>query len=381
MKFPKWIAAWLIVCMVAATAAGAGASAAPAAGSSQPAWPVLLQEDNDQGRILPSLRQHIKKELSITADEEEYLESDPFYELHVGGIPDGFTRQFLAVTYHADHFYVVLMASNADATRIQTLGQATEDEQGDLVINSAKLEVDVEGNVISLWSQAPFRAFQSEAELSWDGKKLSIVTHEYSDPTAEFFEQKAALLKKGDLAGLMKLEDWPEGSYVQYPAFYGDYFDLAPPALRLAYKKAMEAYRKGNAKTAVSYMHYGLLQYTEAFAMWDWEKGTLTAADIKGEPNGFHAEGRIPLSEFVQMLNDYGFFLSEVKRYKEAKPILLNVIKLAPSRAVAYLNAADTEWALGEKASAKTHYKQYVKLLGKNASKAPKRVTERIKAK
>ncbi|MBW5445638.1 hypothetical protein GE107_06115 [Cohnella sp. CFH 77786] len=383
MKRALRVSAWLALCLIVAAGVEAGVrpSSARAAEVSQPVWPVLLHEENDSEGVLPALRQQVKKELSLTEDEAGYLDGDPFYELNLGGMPAGYTRQFLAVTYHGEHFYLLLLASDRNAADIRTLDKVTGDDRGDLVINSAKIDVGVDGSTISVWSQAPFRAFQSEAKLQWDGSKLKVLSHEYSDPTLDFFAEKAELLKKGDLAGLLKLEDQPEGTYVMYPAFYEDYFALAAPTLRLAYKNALEAYKKGDAKTAATYLHYGLQQYTEPYGLWDWETGKLTADDLKSDANDFHPEGRLKASEFIPMLNDYAFFLSETKRYKEAKPILLNVIKLSPSRAVAYLNAADTEWALGEKKAAQAHYKQYLKLLGKNASKAPKRVQQRINAK
>ncbi|WP_372631276.1 tetratricopeptide repeat protein [Cohnella sp.] len=67
---------------------------------------------------------------------------------------------------------------------------------------------------------------------------------------------------------------------------------------------------------------------------------------------------------------------------KKAKPVLANVVKLVPSRTVAYLNLADVEWALGQRSAAKSHYKIYWKQLGSKASSiALKRVQERINSK
>ncbi|WP_123043393.1 tetratricopeptide repeat protein [Cohnella candidum] len=347
---------------------------------SQPVWPVLLYEENDPGRVLPSLREYVAQELKMSKDEASYMEGDPFYEVNLGGMPDGYFRQFLVATYAGEHFYLLLLATDKSVTHIRTLDTVSEDDEGDIIINTAKFDLEVEGSKITLWSQAPYRAFQSDATLEWDGSKLNVLSHEYSDPTDDYFQQKDALLKKSDLTGLMKLEGDGETG-VMYPAFYEEYFSLAAPTLQLAYKKSLDAYKKGDAKSAANMLQYGLRQYAEPYGLWEWSTGKLTAADLKTADADFHPEGRLPAATFIPMLNDYGFFLSEAKRYKEAKPILLNVIQLAPTRAVAYLNAADTEWALGDKKNAKAHYQKYLKLLGKNASKAPARVQQRIKAK
>lgn len=380
MNFRKWMPIALAAGL-AWGAAGTGIAApvlvfAAAAGESVPSL-----EDGGENAVLSALIRHVTDEFGLSEEDAGYLDGRSFFEVSLGAVPQDGSRLFAAIFYQGDGIRVSLLTAGPDGSEIRTLDTVREsEEEGALVINTAKLDVSAAGNRLTIWSQAPFRALQSTAVLEWNGVQLRIVSHEYSDPSIEFFEKKQALLDKKDLAGLMKLQS-AEGGTVMYPAFYAEFFSLAAPSLQLAYAKSLETYRKKDAKTAAAYLRYGLDQYADAYGLWEWETGKLTAADLKGDPDGFNPEGRLPAATVIAMLNDYGFFLSESKKYKEAKLILLNVIKLSPSRAVAYLNAADTEWALGEKGNAKAHYKQYLKLLGKNASKAPKRVHDRIKAK
>ena len=83
----------------------------------------------------------------------------------------------------------------------------------------------------------------------------------------------------------------------------------------------------------------------------------------------------------IQVLNDYAYFLSETERYKEAIPILENVIKLSSKRAVAYLNLGDCYYKEYLKNADKNtmekvkyNYQQYKSLLNKNAN-----IPERVK--
>ena len=85
-------------------------------------------------------------------------------------------------------------------------------------------------------------------------------------------------------------------------------------------------------------------------------------------------------TQYISILNDYAYFLSETERYKEAMPILERVILLSPDRAVAYLNLGDCYYKDYEKSKKQSdkdkvieNYKKYVSLLKKDA-KIPDRV-------
>lgn len=85
-------------------------------------------------------------------------------------------------------------------------------------------------------------------------------------------------------------------------------------------------------------------------------------------------------SQYVLLLNNYAYYLSETDRYEEAMPILEKVINLSQNRAVAYLNLGDCYDKLyknskDEKDKEKSikNYKKYISLLKKDA-KIPENV-------
>jgi len=368
------IAGSLIQAAPIASAAGAGTAIAQ---KEEPEQAVYVEELPNGEAIGARLSKFIAKELKLTSQQIDDMGTVPMMEVSLGGLPTGYTREFVALTYDEDGIELLLLAADAKAEKFTLLARASEgaDEEW-LFINTSKLNVTYEGNRLNVWSQAPFRAFSSLAVLEWNGQSLRVVSHEYDDPTQRFYDKKSELIKKKDIKGLLAQE--AEG-WVEYPGFYQEYYELAGPALLLSYDKALALYKK-DVKTAIRYLDYGLRQYGDTF-MIDHAVGKVTKAEIVGEPDAFNPP-TIGFDKYVAILNDYAYFLTLAGRNKEAKPILANIIKLAPSRVVAYLNLADAEWSLGQKAAAKGHYKQYWKLLGSKAAKvAPKRVQERIKAK
>ena len=84
----------------------------------------------------------------------------------------------------------------------------------------------------------------------------------------------------------------------------------------------------------------------------------------------------------ITSYNDAAYFLIEGANYNEARIILLDIVKFSPDRIVAYLNLGDSEWGFEEKKDAKKSYKRYIELMksqGKDLTKIPSRVFDRIK--
>jgi tetratricopeptide (TPR) repeat protein len=77
--------------------------------------------------------------------------------------------------------------------------------------------------------------------------------------------------------------------------------------------------------------------------------------------------------------NDLGFLLGEAGYYAESIELLNAVIANHPNRTVAYLNLADSYWAVNDKERAVPAYKQYSSRMSEagKASKIPARVGER----
>lgn len=79
--------------------------------------------------------------------------------------------------------------------------------------------------------------------------------------------------------------------------------------------------------------------------------------------------------------NDLGFLFEQSGYSREAATLLEEVVEKHPDRVVAYLNLADSYWALGNIEGAVTMYRKYIELMGerKKAGSIPERVYERIK--
>ncbi len=372
---------WLLAVTLALFAVG-GLPQAPYAGaadSGAPFEPIRLAELKDGKKLFEKVAPFVANKLELSEEDAEAVTADSIYEVDLGNYPKGYTRQFISFIFNYEWVELVLVAANEDASKIVLLDRAASSDGGDMFLNTAKLDFSTEGNSIYVWTQAPYRAFESWVELEWAGDRFYVVSHEYDDPTANYYEEMAALLKAKDIEGLIALAalDSP-----MYPGAYDATYALAAPTLKLAHQKALEAHKAKSTKTAVKYLEYGLEQYAAAFGAWGYEEGLLTKEEIVGSADSPYVKSRLTLSAYAGILNDYGYFLSVTGQNKKAKLVLANVVRLVPSRTVAYLNLADAEWALGQRSAAKSHYKTYWKQLGSKASSvAPKRVRERINAK
>jgi tetratricopeptide (TPR) repeat protein len=83
-----------------------------------------------------------------------------------------------------------------------------------------------------------------------------------------------------------------------------------------------------------------------------------------------------------EQLNNIGYYAFKMSAYDNARNILEKVIKNFPNRTVAYLNLADTYYALNLINQAKENYQIYISKMNehdKESSKIPKRVFERSK--
>ena len=89
-----------------------------------------------------------------------------------------------------------------------------------------------------------------------------------------------------------------------------------------------------------------------------------------------------PLSnDNVTTYNDAAYNLIENEQFNEGRIILLEVVKFAPDKTVAYLNLGDAQWGFDDKDNAKATYKKYIALMGSNgaSAKIPQRAYDRSK--
>lgn len=92
----------------------------------------------------------------------------------------------------------------------------------------------------------------------------------------------------------------------------------------------------------------------------------------------------LPLNKSnINDFNDLAYYIGLCKDGKTSSIFLLKeIIKKEPNRTVAYLNLGDAQWGFDENEKAKKSYMKYISLMksqGKDLSKIPTRVYERIK--
>ncbi|HEY5210590.1 MAG TPA: hypothetical protein VIJ42_14225 [Stellaceae bacterium] len=130
-------------------------------------------------------------------------------------------------------------------------------------------------------------------------------------------------------------------------------------------RKAAALYRKGAAKQAAAAMEF-LIGTVELPYLVD-------SYPVQGDDSRDR--------KIVGQFNDYGFYLAEAGRPKDAIAVLSAVVDVEADRIVAYLNLADAYYAAGDKAAARTNYAEYRKRMAAagKAAKMPPRVTERLR--
>jgi hypothetical protein len=131
------------------------------------------------------------------------------------------------------------------------------------------------------------------------------------------------------------------------------------------WRQAAVFYKQGDAKKAADTMQSAV--------------GTLALPFVV---DSYPVEGSDPQDrKIVGQFNDYGFYLAEAGRTKDAIAVLSDVVDVEADRTVAYLNLADAQFAAGDKVGAKTNYGEYQKRMAAagKAAKVPPRVAERLR--
>lgn len=84
----------------------------------------------------------------------------------------------------------------------------------------------------------------------------------------------------------------------------------------------------------------------------------------------------------IIVYNDIAFYLLDTGQLQFSLELINEILKISPSRTVAWLNLADNYWQLDEKSKAKEAYEKYIELMksqNKDLSKIPQRVYDRSK--
>ena len=244
-------------------------------------------------------------------------------------------------------------------------------------VNTPKTNPTCKGRTIELYSQFPFSAFTKVYTFSWDGHSIQYLSTRSEDPSAETLEEAIRAAETGDAKTLNSL--YAEGHYLPifYPMNY-IYKSTLAEAIKRGHTAATRLYKAGKSREAATRL---ALMFDLTVALVNTVAGD-DDSQTKAPDKWLQAWKSLEVAnaDYIYALNDYGFFLQQAGDHQRAIPIFNIVIKEDPQRAVAYLNLADSLWALDRKVEAKAHYKTYQRLMteANKGIQIPPRVVERI---
>jgi tetratricopeptide (TPR) repeat protein len=222
-------------------------------------------------------------------------------------------------------------------------------------------------------SQLPYLTAGTSYRFTWNGKELQYISKkEEDDPTVKELEEAIKAASNGDTKAL--------DVDILYPQEYVS-AELISSTIKRGHRVATELYKEGRALEAATRLSL-VFDLTAHFAY------LATGNNNVQEESFVRPEGwliawqalQVDAKNYLTPLNDYGFFLQEAAEHEQAVALFRIVIKESPKRDVAYLNLADSLWALNEQTEAQRYYQIYTKLMlaaGKQ-DKIPARVKERI---
>lgn len=245
-------------------------------------------------------------------------------------------------------------------------------------INIAKLTVECTASEITLLSQFPYSAAEAWQKFEWKKGTITLIDSGSGDPSEEA------------VAGAINRALNGEGVEVNADIFYPGryiYSERLKTAIQSGHQKALEFYKQKNLKQAIKVLG-DVLEVTIKLA----EIITFVEKE-DSNPYIYWADlwlrAEIQRNDYINALNDFGFFLQEDKQIDKSIEVFEAVLLFVPDRVVTHLNLAD---AYFEKANlqkppdnklvlkASEHYKQYRDMMVKQnkAKRIPARVKERL---
>lgn len=265
-----------------------------------------------------------------------------------------------------------------DGSELKLIGITKNDEE--ILISSIQPKEEVSGvlygydckaDTISITEKLGFRNTFITQIFFWDGKKIIQIKTEEADPSYESVELALQEALAGDLQSAID-----EIGGIGYALYYLN-CDTIEDYLKQGYKYSLSVQKTKGYKISAT-----ALENTFELIMAVY--GYISQAEAKKPfPDRWieafeHCE--IPVAEYINVINDYGFFLQMSDQNEAAIKILQWVISTEPKRTVAYLNLADAFWSLGRQGEARANYQQYQDLMlaAKKSAKIPARVKERL---
>lgn len=175
-----------------------------------------------------------------------------------------------------------------------------------------------------------------------------------------------------------KVEADPSGAIHEVPTQYIN-ANFLQNALKSGEAKALEFYGNGDSFQAARTLR-SVFDFT-LFAI-NTQREELSANLTEPEVwlDAWKSKN-LSKAQYVNSLNDYGFYLLKSGDLKNSTEILIAVTRLAPERAVAFLNLGDALWANGDSEAANKAYQRFLTLNTGHCEKIPERVKLRMASK
>lgn len=187
-------------------------------------------------------------------------------------------------------------------------------------------------------------------------------------------------LDKGEIASAVKLLDakYGEKSVNDERAKH-----LQSLLLKAAHREALKSAQARNYKKAIEIMETAFQAAPLGITMVLYLKPERKDVKFVPTENDYKQYGFdkfLAWSEYVAIVNDYGFFLEQAGGTGYDVEVLQQVVKMSPQREAAHLNIADALWKRGNKQEAATEYKEYVTLMTAKglAGNLPSRIKTRL---
>ncbi len=243
-----------------------------------------------------------------------------------------------------------------------------------MLFNSAKGFISRKGDTITIATQYPFSSATYIVKYKWDKKNIHFIFIEdkFIDYSVELLKKVDSLLEEGEIKKAVNTL-----AEVLYPERYYNFYEMAVKFMKAGHNEALRVYKA----TKDPYKSLEIMEESFKPLLNIYDNAYIPIFNSVKEFNESGFSKFLKLKEYVVILNDLAFFLTEALRSDESVDILKAVINLSPDRMVAYLNMGDALWQKGEKKEAKKYYRKYVKMMKKagKEDKIPARVKKRLK--
>ncbi len=223
--------------------------------------------------------------------------------------------------------------------------------------NSVKTAGSCDGKQLTLYSQMPYWAATFIQTFEQNGRELHFLSHGFADASAEILEAAIVAVETQGAEPVAPegLESPFEG--LMYPHNYIHRYSMEA-AIARGHAAALAQYKAGETEVAAKILQE-MFELTRSLHTLVGGSSQMESLTPLQQWVAVWWEQDIPWQTYTPALNDYGFFLQELGEHGEAIGMLEAVVELAPNRTVAYLNLADSQWQLGQRAAAQRNYETY----------------------